>query len=174
MTANNGEGPEMGPQKGAQSGGLGEKATPPVDGPTLPIDSPTLPVDVDGAASGSATAATVPLAPAEPWLTPASAATAPPAAGTAAGGWAATASAGRAPVRWGGVVWGILLVLFAGGTLFVLSAPSRLAGVELWLASLTPGATWALWIALLGVLIVVFALLGAIRSAQRRRPQPLS
>jgi len=76
---------------------------------------------------------------------------------------------GRAPIRWGGVVWGLLLVLFAGGMLFVLSAPERLAAVEVWLAALTPGTAWALWLAAAGVLIVVFALLGAIRSAQRRR-----
>ncbi|WP_313540704.1 hypothetical protein [Leifsonia aquatica] len=97
--------------------------------------------------------------PAEPWLTPP-----PPSA------WSpATSTASRPPIRWGGVVWGLLLVLFAAGTLFVLSAPERLAAVEVWLAALTPGTAWALWLAAAGVLIVVFALLGAIRSAQRRR-----
>jgi len=97
--------------------------------------------------------------PAEPWLTPSS-----PSA------WAPMpATASRPPIRWGGVVWGLLLVAFAGGMLFVLSAPERLAAVEVWLAALTPGTAWALWLAAAGVLIVVFALLGAIRSAQRRR-----
>lgn len=96
--------------------------------------------------------------PAEPWLTP------PPPAD-----WTPAPAASRAPIRWGGVVWGLLLVLFAGGMLFVLSAPERLAAVEVWLAALTPGSAWALWLAAAGVLIVVFALLGAIRSAQRRR-----
>lgn len=101
---------------------------------------------------------TAPL-PAEPWLTP-----------TPPSDWApATASAARPPVRWGGVVWGLLLVAFAGGMLFVLSAPERLAAVEVWLSALTPGSAWALWLAVAGVLIVVFALLGAIRSSQRRR-----
>ena len=97
--------------------------------------------------------------PAEPWLTP----PAPPA-------WSPSATApARPPIRWGGVVWGLLLVVFAGGMLFVLSAPERLAAVEVWLAALTPGTAWALWLAAAGVLIVVFALLGAIRSAQRKR-----
>lgn len=97
--------------------------------------------------------------PAEPWLTP-----------PAPADWAPAASApSRPPIRWGGVVWGLLLVLFAAGTLFVVSAPERLAAVEVWLAALTPGTAWALWLAAAGVLIVVFALLGAIRSAQRRR-----
>ncbi|GIT80742.1 hypothetical protein LLS1_24110 [Leifsonia sp. LS1] len=118
--------------------------------------------------SAAGTQPTVPLAdqtqpttplPAEPWLTP-----------PAPAGWAPTASApGRSPIRWGGVVWGLLLVVFAASTLFILSAPERLASVEVWLAALTPGTAWALWLAAAGVLIVVFALLGAIRSAQRRR-----
>ncbi|MFF2050160.1 hypothetical protein ACFVU2_01045 [Leifsonia sp. NPDC058194] len=97
--------------------------------------------------------------PAEPWLTPPAPSAWTPAATTAS----------HPPIRWGGVVWGLLLILFAGGMLFVLSAPERLAGVEVWLAALTPGSAWALWLAAAGVLIVVFALLGAIRSAQRRR-----
>lgn len=97
--------------------------------------------------------------PAEPWLTP-----------PAPLAWSPSATApARPPIRWGGVVWGLLLVLFAGGMLFVLSAPERLAAVEVWLAALTPGTAWALWLAAAGVLIVVFALLGAIRSAQRKR-----
>ena len=112
--------------------------------PTVPLTTGTLPTA---------------QAPAEPWLTP-----------PAPAAWAPTASApARAPIRWGGVVWGLLLIVFAAGTLFVLSAPERLAAVEVWLAALTPVTAWALWLAAAGVLIVVFALLGAIRSAQRRR-----
>jgi hypothetical protein len=77
-------------------------------------------------------------------------------------------------VRWAGIVWGVLLVVFAAVTLIVVSSPSRLAGVTVWVASLTPGAAWALWVALLGLVIVVSALLGAIGAAQRsRRRRPL-
>jgi hypothetical protein len=80
----------------------------------------------------------------------------------------------RPPVRWAGIVWGVLLVVFAAVTLIVVSSPSRLAGVTVWVASLTPGAAWALWVALLGLVIVVSALLGAIGAAQRsRRRRPL-
>ena len=81
----------------------------------------------------------------------------------------AVASSGPAPVRWGGVVWGILLTLFAAGTLFVLSSSERTADVASWLGSLTAGSAWALAAALVGLVIVVSALLGGIRSAQRRR-----
>jgi hypothetical protein len=122
---------------------------------------PTAPLAAETQPTVPLTTGTLPTAqaPAEPWLTP-----------PAPAAWAPTASApGRAPIRWGGVVWGLLLIVFAAGTLFVLSAPERLAAVEVWLAALTPGTAWALWLAAAGVLIVVFALLGAIRSAQRRR-----
>lgn len=75
----------------------------------------------------------------------------------------------RPPVRWGGIVWGALLVVFAAVTLVVVSSPARLTGVTVWFATLTPGVAWALWIALLGLVIVVSALLGVISAAQRNR-----
>lgn len=122
----------------------------------------TQPFDAGSASAPTApTAPTVPLTPAEPWLTPA-----PFGAGDAS---ADARTAGRTPVRWGGVVWGLLLVLFAAGTLWVLSSPSRLAAWELWVSTLTPATAWALGIAVVGLVIVVSGLLGAIRSAQRRR-----
>lgn len=67
---------------------------------------------------------------------------------------------------------GLLLVAFATLTLIVVSWPGGLAQATVWIGSLTPGATWALWIALLGLVIVVSALLGAIRAAQQRRRRP--
>ena len=77
-----------------------------------------------------------------------------------------------APIRWGGVVWGLLLTLFAGATLYVLTSAERAAEVALWLRSLTPGSAWALGAAVLGLIIVVSALLGGIRASQRRRIHP--
>lgn len=76
---------------------------------------------------------------------------------------------GEAPVRWGGVVWGLLLTLFAGATLYVLASSERVRDVADWLASLTPGSAWALGAAVIGLVIVVSALLGGIRASQRRR-----
>jgi len=76
---------------------------------------------------------------------------------------------GTAPVRWGGVVWGLLLTLFAGATLYVLASAERVREVGDWLASLTPGSAWALGAAAIGLVIVVSALLGGIRASQRRR-----
>ncbi|WP_374008082.1 hypothetical protein [Leifsonia sp. LS-T14] len=78
-------------------------------------------------------------------------------------------SAASAPIRWGGVVWGVLLIAFAAATLFVVSSSERADQVGRWLTSLNPGSAWALAAALLGLIIVVSALLGGIRASQRRR-----
>ncbi|WP_158862338.1 hypothetical protein [Leifsonia sp. AG29] len=78
-----------------------------------------------------------------------------------------------APIRWGGVVWGLILGFFAAGTLWVLAAPERVAAAERWVSALTPASAWVLAAAALGVIIAVSALLGAIRSAQRRREREL-
>ncbi|MEV8214253.1 hypothetical protein [Leifsonia sp. NPDC077715] len=77
-----------------------------------------------------------------------------------------------APIRWGGVVWGILLTAFGVATLYIVSSAERADRVGVWLGSLTPGSAWALAAALLGLVIVVSALLGGIRAAQRRRVRP--
>lgn len=109
----------------------------------------------------------------EPVTAPATPTGAAAPGGTA--GWARyapSAPATRAPIRWGGVVWGLLLTLFAGVTLYVLASAGRAAEVAVWLRSLTPGSAWALAAAALGLIIVVSALLGGIRASQRRRIHP--
>jgi hypothetical protein len=146
----------------AQTKALPTEALPTETLPTETLPTEAIPAEARPTAALPSDAPAPTPSPAEPWLTP-----------PAPSAWATPASiadaSSRPPIRWGGVVWGLLLVLFAGGMLFVLSAPERLAAVEVWLAALTPGSAWALWLAAAGVLIVVFALLGAIRSAQRRR-----
>ena len=84
----------------------------------------------------------------------------------------APAPASRAPIRWGGVVWGIILSVFAAVTLFVVSSTERADQAGAWLTSLTPGSAWALAAAVLGLIIVVSALLAGIRASQRRRAYP--
>ena len=80
-----------------------------------------------------------------------------------------SASRGTAQIRWGGVVWGTILIAFAAGTLAVLSARDRLIAAQVWFAALTPASTWTLGLAVAGGIIVVLAVLGGVRSAQRRR-----
>ncbi|KQR51963.1 hypothetical protein ASF88_10215 [Leifsonia sp. Leaf336] len=133
------------------------------DDPT-PASDDTMPLeDAADAAAGdtiSLDEATVPAAAAAP---------AAPAAPSFTFAHSVPPATSRPPVRWAGIVWGVLLVVFSSVTLIVVSSPARLAGVTVWIASLTPGAAWALWIALLGLVIVVSALLGAIGAAQRSR-----
>ena len=76
---------------------------------------------------------------------------------------------GRAPIRWGSVVWGLILIGLASATLFVVSAEHRIRAVHDWLWHLDAGGAWALLLAVVGGLIVVLALLGAIRGEQRRQ-----
>lgn len=78
----------------------------------------------------------------------------------------------NAPLRWGGVVWGALIALFAAGVLYVLSSRERIDAAGGWLASLSPGSAWALAAAVVGLVIVVSAVLGGIRASQRRRVHP--
>ena len=122
-----------------------------------------------GAAIGPATGEPTTAQP----TTPPSAAPTPPAAVSAPRYSTAYAPApAPAPIRWGGVVWGLLLTLFAGATMYVLTSAERAAEVALWLRSMTPGSAWALGAAVLGLIIVVSALLGGIRASQRRRIHP--
>ncbi|MEN2739783.1 hypothetical protein ABCS02_18475 [Microbacterium sp. X-17] len=126
---------------------------------TAEADTLVIPAAEPRDASATATAPTTPAAaPAEPWL--ADAAYAFP---------ARPLSSGPPPVRWGGIVWGILIILLAATVLVVVSSPVRLAGVTVRLATLSPGGAVAVWIAALGIVIVVSALLGAISAAQRNR-----
>ena len=148
------------------------------DDPTAASDD-TMPLEdaADNAAADtiSLDEATVPVAPATPAAPAAPSAPAAPAAPSYTfASSAPPATPRRPPVRWAGIVWGVLLVVFSSVTLIVVSSPARLAGVTVWIASLTPGAAWALWIALLGLVIVVSALLGAIGAAQRSRRRRIS
>ncbi|MDR6973023.1 hypothetical protein [Leifsonia shinshuensis] len=79
------------------------------------------------------------------------------------------ATAVSAPIRWGGVVWGALLTVFAALTLWIVSSSERAAETANWISALTPGSAWALGAAVVGLIIVVSALLGGLRASQRRR-----
>jgi hypothetical protein len=74
----------------------------------------------------------------------------------------------RPRIRWAGVVWGLVLMVLGTGVLYIASAAERASAVHDWLRALNGGTAWALAIAVVGGIIVILALLGAIRSAQRR------
>ena len=145
------------------------------DDPTPASDDTMPPEDAPDTASADTISLDEATAPAAPAASPAPAAPAAPATPSFTFAYSVPpASSRRPPVRWAGIVWGVLLVVFSSVTLIVVSSPARLTGVTVWIATLTPGAAWALWIALLGLVIVVSALLGAIGAAQRSRRRRIS
>lgn len=75
----------------------------------------------------------------------------------------------RAHIRWGGVVWGAILVVFAGFVLALVSSRDRQYAFEYWLTHLRAGSAWTLGVVAVGVFILILALLAAVRSAQRKR-----
>lgn len=75
----------------------------------------------------------------------------------------------RPKIRWGGVVWGIILLAVSGFVLFTISSPANQYAFSYWLAHLTPGSGWTLAVVAVGAIILILALLAAVRSAQRKR-----
>jgi hypothetical protein len=129
---------------------------PAVDPAADPAVEPAADPAVDPAAE-PAPSATAPTAPSAAWPT----AYRPDAYGTE--------RATRPSIRWGGVVWGAILVVFAATMLWVVSARPRVLGAEAWLATLSPASAWTLAFVAAGVIILILALLAVVRSAQRKR-----
>lgn len=75
----------------------------------------------------------------------------------------------RAPIRWGGVIWGGLTLITAGWILSIVSSSDRLRLLFAWIAGLSEASLWALALAALGVFIVICAVLGGISATRRRR-----
>jgi hypothetical protein len=113
-----------------------------------------------GGSSPSEAAASIPPLPPAPTYFPTA---------TAAATAALSVTPGRPHVRWGGVVWGALLVAIAGFVLFTVSSRARQSAFETWVAGLTPGVGWTLAVVAVGVFILILALLAVVRSAQRNR-----
>jgi hypothetical protein len=118
-----------------------------------------------------AAASTAPLPPTPTYFPTAATTVTTPATATATTAATAAVSAppSRPHVRWGGVVWGALLVAIAGFVLFTVSSRARQSAFESWVAGLTPGAGWTLAVVAVGVFILILALLAVVRSAQRGR-----
>lgn len=84
------------------------------------------------------------------------------------------ASAARPRIRFGAIAWGLIVCGIAVTVLLVIgSAPSRTAFVS-WLGTLTPGGYVLIGVLAFGGLILLWGLLGLIRSLQRRPGRPIS
>lgn len=77
--------------------------------------------------------------------------------------------ASRPSVRYAGVVWGVILAIVSGLTLYVFSDRSRTIGVANWLSALNSASLTALTALTVGVVVLVLVVLSALRHAQRIR-----
>jgi hypothetical protein len=75
----------------------------------------------------------------------------------------------RRSIRYAGVVWGVILCIVSGVTLYVLSERDRAAGVAHWLADLNGASLTALTALTIGVVVLVLVVLSTLRHAQRIR-----
>jgi hypothetical protein len=133
-------------------------------------------VDDQAAAEPAADAPTIPLFDSGP-VPPAESPTSPSTAPAPSAAWTSpyrpdvygVERAPRPSIRWGGVVWGAILVVFAATMLWVVSARSRVLAAEVWVGTLSPASAWTLAFVAAGVIILILALLAVVRSAQRKR-----
>lgn len=101
-----------------------------------------------------------------------------PFTGSLTGGGAGSTSTGasdpstaiaRPTVRWGALVWSLLFGALAATTLWVIAEPARRDAVGASFANLSPLAAALYALLALGVLVVVFGLVGLIRRGERVR-----
>jgi uncharacterized integral membrane protein len=71
-------------------------------------------------------------------------------------------------VRSGAIAWGAIVLLTAVAVLVIALNPAAGAAYATWQASLTAGMLALIGIIALGALVLLFAVLSAIRRAQRR------
>ncbi|MFF1877177.1 hypothetical protein [Leifsonia sp. NPDC058230] len=140
------------------------ETTPGASGPTEQLESIATPAadEATGETSPTSPDPSAPAAPVPPTPSPAWTYASTPIATEAV-------AVGRPHVRWGGVVWGAILVAIAGFVLYTVSSPDRKLAFESWVEALTPGAAWTLAVVAVGVFILILALLAVVRSAQRNR-----
>ncbi len=79
-----------------------------------------------------------------------------------------TPAAGHGPrTRWAAIVWGLVFAALAGGALYVVLSPQHRLELIKWVTSLE-ATTLALYGALaIGVIVLLFGLVGLLRRAQR-------
>lgn len=78
-------------------------------------------------------------------------------------------AAARPRIRWGAIVWGLIVCVIAATTLQVTRTSESREGFVLWLTRLTPGGIWLIVVLVAGGILLLLGLLAAIRRAQRAR-----
>lgn len=78
-------------------------------------------------------------------------------------------AAPRPRIRWGAIVWGLIVCGIAAVTLQVTRTAESREGFALWLSKLTPGGVWLIVVLITGSILLLLGILAAIRRAQRAR-----
>ena len=73
----------------------------------------------------------------------------------------------RPRIRWGAIVWGLIVCAIAAATLQVTRVAESREGFTLWLTRLTPGGIWLIVVLVTGGILLLLGLLAAVRRAQR-------
>lgn len=76
-------------------------------------------------------------------------------------------------VRWGAIVWGVIVCAIAVGTLLIVGSPDGLAGFARWMGHVTAATAWLLVILVLGGIMLVLGLLALIRRSRRPQHPPI-
>ncbi|WP_349899703.1 hypothetical protein [Parafrigoribacterium soli] len=76
-------------------------------------------------------------------------------------------STSRPRVRWGAILWGLVVTAIATVTLSVTRTEGTREDFGLWLGELTPAGIWLIVVMAAGGILLLLGLLAAIRRAQR-------
>jgi hypothetical protein len=74
----------------------------------------------------------------------------------------------RPRIRFGAIVWGLIVCAAAATTFLIATDDSRRAAFGTWVTSLTPGTLGLLLMLVLGALLLLWGGLAAIRRSQER------
>jgi hypothetical protein len=76
----------------------------------------------------------------------------------------------RPRIRFGAILWGLLLCAMAAATLWISTDAARREAFGDWLLGLTPGTAGLIATLTIGALLLIWGSLTAIRRAQEREP----
>ena len=82
--------------------------------------------------------------------------------------YATGVSTTRPRIRSGAIAWGIIVLAFAATVLIITAVPGNAAAFAAWTTTLTPVSYGIIVVVSIGVLVLLFAGLSAIRRVQRR------
>lgn len=82
------------------------------------------------------------------------------------------ASLPRPRIRFGAIVWGLIVCVLAATVFWISTDESRREAFGNWISSLTPGTSGLIVMLILGTLLLIWGGLAAIRRSQERGTTP--